>query len=299
MKNPNIYADVPIDRAAHLRRDTVWLADAAVNPASRVLPIWRSRNLVLEGEIPLPVHLSPGIAPMQDARTSVFLGLAAEVPYFAIDLSHMDPPPLGEHGEFLDLRQVGPRMRAEDGGVLAYARAMLNWHHRHGFCSVCGAPTESRDGGHVRRCTNPECGAHCFPRTDPAVIMLVHDGGDRVVLGRKSSMLPGQHSILAGFVEPGESLEDAVRREVYEEVGLEVTDITYHSSQPWPFPANIMLGFTARATTFDLNVDYNELEDGARWFTRDFLRSSPEDERFRLPRRDSISRRLVNEWIGA
>jgi NAD+ diphosphatase len=174
---------------------------------------------------------------------------------------------------------------------------MLNWHRRHGFCSVCGAATASREAGHVRRCTDPDCGAHCFPRTDPAVIMLVHDGGDRVVLGRKASMLPGQHSILAGFVEPGESLEDAVRREVFEEVGLELGEVIYHSSQPWPFPANIMLGFTARATTFDLNVDYNELEDGARWFTRDFLRSSPEDESFRLPRRDSISRRLVNEWL--
>jgi NAD+ diphosphatase len=297
MKSPNIYADVRIDRAAHLRRDAAWLADASVNPASRVLPIWRSRNLVMEGEIPRPVHLPPDIAPIRDARNSVFLGLAAETAYFAIDVSHFDPPPLGEHGEFLDLRQVGPRMRAEDGGVLAYARAMLNWHNRHGYCSACGAQTESRDAGHVRRCTNADCGVQCFPRTDPAVIMLVHDGDGRLVLGRKASMLPGQHSILAGFVEPGESLEDAVRREVFEEVGLEISDVKYHSSQPWPFPANIMMGFTARATTFDLDVDYNELEGGARWFTRDFLLNSPEDERFRLPRRDSISRRLINEWL--
>ena len=297
MKRPNIYADVGIDRAAHLRRDEAWLADAAVNPASRVLPVWRSRNLVVEGETPEPVHLPPDVVPMDEAAAAVFLGLVGETAYFAIDVSHMEPPPLADHGKFVDLRQVGPRMRPEEGGVLAYARAMMNWHHRHGFCSVCGTATASREAGHVRRCTDPDCGAHCFPRTDPAVIMLVHDGGDRVVLGRKASMLPGQHSILAGFVEPGESLEDAVRREVFEEVGLELGEVIYHSSQPWPFPANIMLGFTARATTFDLNVDYNELEDGARWFTRDFLRSSPEDERFRLPRRDSISRRLVNEWL--
>jgi NAD+ diphosphatase len=297
MKSPNIYADVRIDRAAHLRRDDAWLADAAANPASRILPVWRSRNLVVEGETPAPVHLPPDIVALGEVRTSVFLGLAEETAYFAIDLSHLDPPPLGDHGEFVDLRQVGPRMRAEDGGVLAYARAMLNWHQRHGFCGVCGAPTESRDAGHVRRCVSPDCGAHCFPRTDPAVIMLVHDGGDRIVLGRKATMLPGQHSILAGFVEPGESLEDAVRREVFEEVGLRIEEVHYHSSQPWPFPANIMLGFTARATTFDLDVDYNELEGGARWFTRDFLRNSPEDESFRLPRTDSISRRLINEWM--
>jgi len=298
MKSPNIYGDVRIDRAAHLRRDDAWLSDAAANPASRILPVWRSRNLVVEGETPAPVHLPPDIVPLAEVRTSVFLGLSAETAYFAIDVSHMDTPPLSEHGEFVDLRQVGPRMRAEDGGVLAYARAMLNWHSRHGFCNVCGAPTESREAGHVRRCTNADCGAHCFPRTDPAVIMLVHDGGDRIVLGRKATMLPGQHSILAGFVEPGESLEDAVRREVFEEVGLRVDDVHYHSSQPWPFPANIMLGFTARATTFDLDVDYNELEGGARWFTRDFLRDSPEDDTFRLPRTDSISRRLINEWMA-
>ena len=127
--------------------------------------------------------------------------------------------------------------------------------------------------------------------------MLVSKG-DRVVLGRKAEWFEHMYSTLAGFVEPGESLEDAVAREVYEEVGLEITDIIYHSSQPWPFPANIMLGYTARATTFDLTVDYNELEDGARWFSRDQLINSPEDATFRLPRKDSISRRLINEWLG-
>ena len=149
----------------------------------------------------------------------------------------------------------------------------------------------------MRVCTNANCKTSCFPRIDPAVIMLIHDGGDRIVLGRKKTMLPGQHSILAGFVEPGESLENAVAREVFEEVGIEITDVNYHSSQPWPFPANIMLGFTARATTFQLKVDYNELEGGARWFSKEYLRNSPENDSFRLPRKDSISRRLMTEWI--
>ena len=298
MKNPNIYADIDIDRAGHFRRDEGWIEKRLADPESRIIPVWRSRNLVVEAEMPQPVLLPAVEALLGDTEPAVFLGLVDEMAHFAIDVSDHDSPPFGDRGEFLDLRQVGPRMNAVDSGILAYARAMMTWHRRHRFCGVCGAPTETRDAGHVRQCSNMDCRSLSFPRTDPAVIMLVHDGGDRVVLGRKASMLPGQHSILAGFVEPGESLEDAVAREVYEEVGLELTEIDYHSSQPWPFPANIMLGFMARATTFDLDVDYNELEDGARWFTRDELVNSPEDETFRMPRKDSIARRILNEWLG-
>lgn len=298
MKSPNVYANTGIDRAGHMRREEGWLSERLKDPSSRILVLWRSRSLVVEAEAPEAVMLPGGVELIEQANAHVFLGLVEEVAYFAVDLSHHDTAPDLGRGAFLDLRQVGPRMRPFDGGILAYARAMATWHRRHRFCGVCGAPTESRDGGHVRQCTNPECKAFCFPRTDPAVIMLVHDGGDRVVLGRKATMLPGQHSILAGFVEPGESLEEAVAREVFEEVGLRVTDIHYHSSQPWPFPANIMLGFTARAMTFDLKVDYSELEGGARWFTREELRNCPEDDTLRLPRRDSISRRLINEWLA-
>ncbi|MDH3702380.1 MAG: NAD(+) diphosphatase [Alphaproteobacteria bacterium] len=298
MRRPNIYADFEIDRAGHLRRDDDWLESCLRDAASRLIPVWRTRSLVRTGaEAPESVVLPMDPAIAAEASLVVFLGLIEEVPHFAVDLSVHEQPPMSDHGEFTDLRRVGQFMAPGDGGLLAYARAMMTWHARHRFCSACGGATESKEAGHVRRCANAECGTLCFPRTDPAVIMLVHDGGDRVVLGRKANMLPGQHSILAGFVEPGESLEDAVAREVFEEVGLRITDTVYHSSQPWPFPANIMLGFTARATTFDLTVDYHELEDGARWFTRDELRNSPEDATLRLPRRDSISRRLIDEWL--
>lgn len=299
MKNPNIYASRELDRAGHLRRDEDWIRQRLADRSSRILAVWRSRSLVLEGDMPRTVLLDPEQCLAAASPTRVFLGMIGDVAHFAIDVSHHAEPPFREHGEFHDLRQVGPRMAPGDGGMIAFARAMMTWHHRHRFCGLCGAPTESVQAGHVRQCTNPDCRTQCFPRTDPAVIMLVHDGGDRVVLGRKATMMPGLHTILAGFVEPGESMEDAVAREVYEEVGLRIADADYHSSQPWPFPANVMLGFTARATTFDLNVDYNELEDGARWFTRDELRNSPEDDTLRLPRKDSIARRLVNEWIEA
>jgi NAD+ diphosphatase len=149
----------------------------------------------------------------------------------------------------------------------------------------------------MRKCSNTDCGAEHFPRLDPAVIMLIHDGGDRLILGRQKNWPPGQHSVLAGFVEPGESLEDAVAREIFEEVGVEITDIHYHSSQPWPFPSSIMLGFDARATDTTLNVNLDELE-GADWFTRDDLLASPENNAFRLPRKDSISRRLIEDWMN-
>lgn len=295
---PNYYADRSLDRAGHLRRDDNWLRERlADREKTRIVPIWRSRALVIEQDAPMTVLLPPMEELIEAADSVAFLGVIDGVAHFVVDLSQHDEPPLRDQGEFTDLRQVGARMNHAEGSMLAYARAITTWHRRHRFCGVCGSPTESRDAGHVRKCVNPDCGTSCFPRTDPAVIMLIHDGGDRVILGRKSAMPLGQHSILAGFVEPGESLEDAVAREVFEEVGVRIDDIHYHSSQPWPFPANIMLGFNARATTFDITVDYNELEDGARWFTRDELLNSPEDGSFRLPRPDSISRRLIREWL--
>ena len=205
----------------------------------------------------------------------------------------------GADSRFRDLREVGPMLGRDEGAVLAYARGLVHWHRRHRFCGVCGRPTESTQAGHVLRCTNRDCGTSHFPRTDPAVIMLIHDGGERCVLGRQAIWPPGMHSTLAGFVEPGESLEEAVAREIYEEVGLKipVEEVFYHSSQPWPFPSSIMLGFYARAEFAALETAEDELESAA-WFTRDQLRRSPEDETFRLPRRDSIARRLVNDWLA-
>src|SRR5690625_1283559 len=153
-----------------------------------------------------------------------------------------------------------------------------------------------RRAGHERQCSNGNCGAPQFPRMDPAVIMLVHDGGDHCVLGRQKVWRAGMHSTLAGFVEPGEALEEAVVREVFEEVGLEVEETAYHSSQPWPFPASLMLGFHARARFRPLRVQLEEMES-ARWFSRQELLASPEDDSFNLPRRDSISYRLIQDWL--
>jgi NAD+ diphosphatase len=299
---PNFYAGAALDRLSQSRHDARWIAERLADPATRIVPVWRTHNLVVTGSAPcaawLPVERARHL--LTEVREIAFLGFYEQVAHFAIEISYLeDPAPvasLAEAAAFTDLRAVGPLLSRDQGALLAYARGMMHWHARNRFCGVCGSPTESGEAGHVRRCSNAGCGASHFPRTDPAVIMLVHDGGDRAVLGRQTQWPPGMHSVLAGFVEPGESLEDAVRREVAEEVGIAVTDVRYHSSQPWPFPASIMLGFTARAAGTELRLSTDELET-ARWYTRAEMLASPENETFRLPRRDSIARRLVEDWL--
>ena len=232
----------------------------------------------------------------------VLLGRGDDSSQFAADITSAGEDTAdaltGDGTKFVDLRQIPGALPQEEGAILAYARGMLHWHRRHRFCSDCGHPTKSADGGHVRRCTNPECARSHFPRTDPAVIMLVTkpgpDGGAGL-LGHKSAFLPGMYSTLAGFVEPGESLEEAVAREVMEEAGIAVTDVRYRASQPWPFPASLMLGCRAVATSFDIKRNPAELDDLA-WFTRDDIARMGETGK-RLPRPDSIALWLIEEWL--
>jgi NAD+ diphosphatase len=291
---PNFYASGGLDRAADRRRDEAWLAARLMDERTRFVPVWRAHNLITNGEGssagPAPAFLraDQAAALLAEGAEIAFLGLVGEVPHFALAV------PGG--GAYMDLRTVGPLLGHAEGALLAYARGLIHWHARHRFCGVCGQPTASEEAGHQRRCSAAGCATMHFPRTDPAVIMLIADG-DHVILGRQKVWPKGMHSVLAGFVEPGESLEDAVAREVLEEAGVPVTDVTYHSSQPWPFPASIMLGFTARALSSEIKPHPEELET-ARWFSREELRRSPEDETFRLPRRDSIARRLLEDWLA-
>ena len=320
MRLPNYYSAPGFERAGLRRRDTEWIRAAIADTGALFVPVWRSQNLVVElADVePRAIILSVDHANLAlgagdaDAHLAhgrmVFLGVIEERPHFAVDLSHLDEPVealrtpalvasgIPEGGaRFADLRQLAGRLARHEGALLALARAMVWWHSRHRFCGLCGSPTLSEEAGHMRRCTNPECKAMHFPRTDPAVIMLVSDG-ERALLGRNKNFPPGMYSTLAGFVEPGESLEDAVAREVREETAIEVGRVIYHSSQPWPFPANIMLGFHAEAVSSDITVDYGELED-AKWFEREWLLSHVDDNTFRLPRLDSIARRLVEDWL--
>jgi len=300
MQNRNPYSSAEIDRASHEREDDERMIELASSGEARFIPIDSERNLVdKKSGNPEAVflHGMMGRAVARGADTQVFLGYVEGTPYFADDVTGQETP-LGELGEFVDLRQVGPLLFAREGSLLAYARGMTYWHRRHRYCGVCGATTKVIKGGHVRRCTNEACKAEHFPRTDPAVIMLVHHG-DKCLLGRGKHFPRGMHSTLAGFVEPGESFEDAVAREVYEEVKVRVGNVRYRSSQPWPFPASVMIGFHAEAESLDFDVNESELES-ARWLSREELRPEnlPKDGSFFMPRRDSIARRLIEEWLG-
>jgi NAD+ diphosphatase len=297
-KTTNFYVG-GLDRVSHLRKDETWITERLSDASSRFVPVWRGQNLIASGSDaePRAVFLSPQEAALADA---VLLCVLEGCAYFAVDLSAIDTPTeaigADPSAQFLDLRRVGPLLPRVEGAMLAYARGLAYWHSRHHFCGVCGSPTRTEEAGHVRHCTNPGCDATHFPRTDPAVIMLVHDG-ERCLLGRQKAWPQGMHSTLAGFVEPGESLEEAVAREVYEETKVTLDEVTYHSSQPWPFPASLMLGFHARARTTDIEVDHSELED-ARWYEKSWLLTHKDDDDFRLPRRDSIARRLLEDWLG-
>jgi len=298
---PNVYTGSPLDRADGRRTDEAWIAGRLADPASRWVPVWRARTLFrgldegrpeavfLTGEAASAVRLAGG--------PWAFLGLQDGIAVFTVDVSAVeDPLPLLPDGvaRFEDLRRLGPGLAPNEAAVLAHARGLMHWRTRHGFCGVCGGRCEPRSAGHAMACT--VCQAQHFPRTDPAVIMLVHRGG-RALLGH-STRFPKvtMYSTLAGFVEPGESLEEAVAREVFEESAIRVGHVRYHSSQPWPFPSSIMLGFYAEGLTEEITIDPNELRD-ARWFSRAELRD-PGAHGFTVPPQDSIARRLIEDWVA-
>ena len=308
----NFFGHTGLDRADLLRKDADWIAARLADPATRLVAVWRSRNLMILGAEPEAPHAvvatgaqTPGL--IQASEETVFLGTGADgVAWFALDLSSADAPlahpDLARHladdtAEFMDLRETGHHLDHMTGSILAYARGMLTWHRRHRFCGICGSPAASAEGGHLRKCTGAHCGAGHFPRTDPAVIMLVTDG-ERALLGRSGRFGPNMYSTLAGFVEPGETLEAAVAREVFEESGIHVRNVRYHSSQPWPFPTSLMLGFYAEATSTEITINQEEMED-VRWFEKSFLLNRKnERERINLPRKVSIARQLLDGWLG-
>ena len=294
---PNVYTGSPLDRAGHLRDDADWIQSRLTDPGSLFVPVWRAKTPVRDEAqgVYVPGAAAGGLRAA--GGPWAFLGLRGETAVFAVDVSTVDDPAplLPEGARFEDMRTLAGLLSADDAAVLAHARGLMHWRVRHRFCGVCGGVCEPRSAGHAMACT--QCNAQHFPRTDPAVIMLVH-GADRCLLGH-SQRFPSvtMYSTLAGFVEPGESLEEAVAREVMEESGVRVGRVSYHSSQPWPFPASIMLGFYAEALSYEITVDTTELRD-ARWFTRDELRHH-EQHGFSLPRRDSIARRLIEDWMDA
>lgn len=299
---PNYFSTYFIDRVSDKRPDSVWLAAQLEDETTCFIPIWNLKNLLTDDGAPRPIYLSPRDVQhlLPAAQSTVLLGVTPERAYFAIGLtSEGDSPPseLAELGQFRDLRWIASSLAERDVALLAYAQAMTYWHCRHQYCGNCGSPTRNLQGGTLRVCTNQACGQQHFPRTDPAVIVLV-TFGERCLLVRKSWWPEGMYSNVSGFVEPGESLEDALIREVREETSVEVVDMAYHSSQPWPFPSSLMLGFTAAAASETIRIDEDELED-AGWFSREAMQSRLRQGTLKLPMPVSISYRLIEEWFNA
>lgn len=291
-----------VDRLADSRADDAWLAVQLRDESTRFVPVWGEKNLFATDKSAKPVYLAPcdveGLVPT--AESLILLGEKRGTTYFAIGLSPEGdalPAGLAELGRFRDLRRVAALLEEGDCALLAYAKAMTHWHHRHRFCGTCGSPTTSAAGGSMRVCTNPQCAEQHFPLVKPAIIVLV-TAEDRCLLGRKPEWPEGLYSTLAGFVEPGESLEATVVREVQEETGVEVGDMRYFASQPWPFPSSLMLGFTARATSEMIQIGEDELED-ARWFTRQAIRDGLQQGALRLPLKLAISFHLIESWFDA
>jgi NAD+ diphosphatase len=285
-------ATAGLQRRAEARQQPDWAEAARADPATRYLISRGTTHLIRREPQPQiafvgPEH--PGIAELEPARL-VLLGWFHAQRCVLVDLPpevSLSPPGTS----FEELRSLVALLPEDQAQLLAYARALLVWRARHRHCGVCGAPTAARNAGHMLACTSSTCGAEFFPRIDPAIIVLVTDA-KRALLGRQRAWAPGRYSALAGFVEAGESLEDAVAREVEEETGARVTSVRYFGSQPWPFPASLMLGFHAHARETALQLD-SELED-ARWFELEQLRAA--DEAL-LPPPYTIARRLIEAWI--
>lgn len=292
----SLFGQFSHDRDAEHRKDGEWLADAYS----------RGRVLVVTDRFEAPIDESSGSPRLAWRPASavigdpdpLYLGLLDDVPYFAV-MARRDL----KADQWLDLRAIGEELDVADRGLMVEAVALAQWHARHRRCPLCGGPTTLREGGWSTFCEAD--GSPHFPRTDPAVIMLVHDGANRCVLARQPVWPEGRFSVLAGFVEPGETLEAAVAREVAEEVGLSVTDIEYVGSQPWPFPASVMLAFTARVTgSEEMRLADGEIAE-AHWFTREEVRDlhgwGEAAERTpgsrSMPTSISIAHHLIKGWV--
>jgi NAD+ diphosphatase len=297
----------PLDRASALRTDAPRIAQMLRGTRALIAPLWQLKpffRLTRDETEPLSAAFLSWAA--VDALsladpTIVFLGLKGDTPFFALDVSALEEPeakgPLAGLGRFVDLRMGASTLAADEAAILAQAKALIDWHARHKFCANCGAPTAPADAGYRRICA--ACKAEHFPRTDPVVIMLAARNG-RALLGRGARFPGHMFSTLAGFVEPGETIEEAVRREVQEETSIAVGRVRYVATQPWPFPSSLMIGCLAEALSDLIEVDGSELAE-ARWVTREELKAALErpegTETLRVPPPFAIAHQLMRVWV--
>ncbi|HEX6958437.1 MAG TPA: NAD(+) diphosphatase [Ferrovibrio sp.] len=310
------FAGSNLDRAGNPRRNPAWLSEQRRSAQARFLPMRELKALIaLDGR---PGNDAPARIAWQDAAWDrahaalpcIFLGLdEAGIPHFATDCDGDDSTAAlhGDSVKFIDVRSIAPQLAPEEAAILAQARSLIDWHQRHRFCAQCGSPTRAAEGGYSRHCTSDACKAQHFPRTDPVVIMLAvrrdeASGQDMVLLGRQARFLPGMYSALAGFMEPGETIEEAVRREIFEEAGITTGAVRYVASQPWPFPSSLMIGCIAEAESAEITVDKDELEE-ARWFSRDEVeimrqKSTDMEAAPRLSPPLALAHQLARLWLA-
>ena len=299
------FAGSALNRASEKRTDSNWIESKRREPSSLILPMWRLEPFILGSEKSGPPFelglVRAGIADSIAGAEAVciFLGLDGERAVFALDVSAAGDPanigPLAGLGYFRDARVAGSMVSIKDSAIIAQAKAMIDWHQRHGFCPKCGAPTKIMDAGYRRLCG--KCNAEHFPRVDPVVIMLATHG-EACLVGRGKLFPPGMFSALAGFVEPGETIEEAVRRELMEEASVKVGEVSYYATQPWPFPSSLMIGCFAKADSRDAKVDENELAE-VRWIERGVARELIEGkqiEGIRVPPPVAIAHHLIRTW---
>lgn len=293
---PNAFANSPLDRAGHHRRDAAWLANALAAENAKLLALHRGQVFVVEEGGAAAIgwlggHARAGIAPAE--AVMLFLGVDAQgAPHFAVNMP--DPAPLEAIGRFEELRPLAAQISWDDLSIIGCAKAIFEWHARNGFCAACGTPSVVSEAGWRRDC--PSCKAEHYPRVDPVAIM-VPACGEKILLGRQKAWPRGMYSALAGFIEPGETFEEGAARETLEEAGLRVTRVRLHSNQPWPFPHSLMIGVICEVENDHERIDTGELESG-RWFTRDEARAliaGKHPDCF-CPPKFAIAHQLIKAW---
>lgn len=304
MNISHVYSRNPVDRGEKERRDDKWLADHAKDTTSKFLPLHDLNVMVTDGgEVGLGWISVSDLERLSVDAAPMYLGYFDDAAHFVVDVSAQEKAVSelneGNGYRFVDARSVTEIISGPESGIVAQARAQINWHNRNGFCSICGGDTFVKRGGQVRQCS--KCNTEHYPRTDPVVITVVSDG-DHCLLGqsrRGRLARTNTYSALAGFVDQGESIEEAVAREVMEEAGIQVGQVRYHSSQPWPFPSSLMIGCHADAATNEINFDDDEMND-VRWFTRDevVLALEGKNETLAVPQPIAIAHHLITSWVN-